>query len=126
MLNHLLRVVFTYYPPSSAVARTYADNANRPLVRLLTPLRLAYYLYLLLIAIRLCLNSLLREAYHQYDLTVYLLERTISHHTAGIVFLPILMLAFVLDVTLVLCPHPKVAPMLVDMLQSEGKKKTTL
>lgn len=120
MLYHLLQVFFTYYPSSADAARTYSGNLNRPLSSLLTPLRLAYYVYLLVLAIRLCLNSLFRKAYHQYDLPVYLFESAITHHMAGIAVLPSLVLAFVYDVTFVLRPHPRVAPMLVDLLQSEG------
>lgn len=120
MLYRLLQAFFTYYPSSAAVARTYAGNLHRPLASLLTPLRLARYAYLLTLAVRLCLNSLLRQTYHQYDLTLYLFESTITHHMAGLAFLPTLAMVFTLDVTFVLQPHPKVAPMLVDLLQVEG------
>ena len=84
MPYHLIRLYFTYYPSSAAAARTYADNLSRPLGALLTPLRLAYYAYLLVGAIRLILKPLFREAYHRYDLPVYLFERTFIHHIAGV------------------------------------------
>lgn len=122
VLSHLFQVSFTYYPSSAAVARTYAENLNKPLASRLTPLRLAYHAYLLALIIRLCLNSLFRETYHQYDLTVFLFERAITHHIAGLALLPLLLQAIVFDVTFVLRPHTKMAPMLVDLLQSEGMR----
>ena len=121
MLYYLIRVFFTYYPSSAEVARTYADNVSRPLQHQLTPLRLVYYAYLLVGGVRLILNSILRKVYHQYDLSVYLFESAITHHMVGMAVLPCIGLFFVIDFTLVVRPHRKVAPMLVDLLQSEGK-----
>ena len=119
MLYYLIRVFFTYYP-SSKVVKTYAANVKAPLGSRLTPLRLAYYVYLLVLSSRLILNSIFRKTYHQYDLPVYLAELTFTHHMVGLAVLPCIGLAFVYDYAFVLKPHPAVAPMLSDLLQSQG------
>lgn len=125
-MPYLIKAFFTYNPSSAAAARTYANNFNRPLGSLLTPLRLAHYVYLLVGAIRLCLNSIFQDAYHRYDLPMCLFERTFIHHMAGVAFMPTIALAFAYDFTLVVRPHRKVAPMLLDLLQCEGTEKISI
>ena len=124
-LTGLLRSFFTYSPSSAAVARSYATTAHRPPEqrKLFTPLRLAYYAYVLVLAGRLTLNSLLGGAYNQYDLLMFLLDRLASNHLVGLVGAPYTLLAITFDYRLAGWPHPLVAPMLTDLLRSDGREK---
>ena len=73
-------------------------------------------------ALRLCLNSLFRRSYSRHDLMLYMLDRMLAHHLAGLVMAPYCLLAVTFDWTLVVGAHRTVAPMLTDLLRSEGKK----
>ncbi len=121
MPYHYLKFVFTNYPSSPVVAQRYARNVHRPLANQLTPLRLAYYAYLLLLAIRLAFNFLFGKAYNKYDLPMYFLGCVFRNPMTCLVLIPFTMLAFVFDLNLVVRPHRKVAPMLTDLLKSDGE-----
>ena len=127
MPHYRLLLWYTNYPSSAAIAQTYAANVNRPLKDRFTPLRVAYYAYLLVGGIRLCLNYLFRQSYNQYDLTVAVFTSVTTSYMASLNVLFLMALAFAFDLVLVGQPHPKVAPMLVDLLVynrgSDTKKK---
>ncbi len=127
MFYRYAQFLFTNTPSSAQVAQAYAGNVNRPLKSsLLTPLRLAYYAYLLLMFTRLTLNSLLPEGaeYSRLDVTVYLFNCLFRHHhhLLGLVVNCFALLGLVVDYVIVVRPHPLVAPMLTDLLQSEGRE----
>ncbi len=82
----------------------------------MTPLRLAYYAYLLVGGIRLLLNYLFRRSYNQYDLTVAVFTSVSASYLASLNVICLIVLAFVFDLEFVVRPHPRVAPMLVDLL----------
>ena len=113
-----LRLLLRYstYPTSAAMIRTYAANVNRPLQDILTPLRLAHYAYLLVGGIRLLLNYVLREAYNRYDLPVAVFTEAAATYMSSLIVFFLILLAFVFDYAFLLRPHPKVAPMLVDLV----------
>ncbi len=116
MPHHRLLLWYTTYPSSAAIAQTYAANVNRPLQAKLTPLRLAYYAYLLGGGTRLLLNYLFQEAYNGYDLTLAVFTSIATSYLASLAIMIPIAVAFAWDLTLVVRPHPKVAPMLVDLL----------
>ena len=118
-----LKFLFTNSPGSAQVARMYADNVNRPLKDRLTLLRLAYYAYLLVMSTRLAMNSLFRESYNQYDLTMYLFDHYATHHMAGLIVVSVLALGLAFDFIFGVRAHHKVAPMLLDLLKCDGKTR---
>ena len=123
MFYRFIKFILTYSPSSAQVAQNYADNVSKPMRSKLTPLRLAYYAYLLLLFTRLGLNSLFQGAYNRYDFSVYLFNSIFRHHMVGLMINCFVLMALVFDYTIVLGPHPLVAPMLTDLLQSEGSEK---
>ena len=116
MPHHRLLLWYTTYPSSAAIAQTYAANVNRPLQVKLTPLRLAYYAYLLGGGTRLLLNYLFQEAYNGYDLTLAVFTSIATSYMSSLIVFFLILLAFVFDCAFLLRPHPKVAPMLVDLV----------
>ena len=107
---------YSTYPTSAAMIQTYAANVHRPLQDILTPLRLAHYAYLLGGAIRIYLNYVFREAYDRYDLPLAVFTRLTTSHSSSLVVLLLILLVIVFDYVLLLRPHPKVAPMLLDLV----------
>ncbi len=122
-----LKMLLIYSPSSLAFAQKYAKSVGQPLgAQLKRPLRLAYYAYLLLLTVRLCLNSFFRGAYNQYDLSMFLLDRLVSHHLLGLALAPYNLLTVIFDYFLAVHPHRTVAPMLTDLLRSTGEKRKKL
>ena len=122
MSRRLLHFYFSY-PFSASVARQYAENVGKPLLSLLTPLRLLTGAYVLLGATRLGLSSLLGEAYRQYDLPVAIFHSLTLHHSVGLAVMSYGLVVAAFDLTIVIWPHPLVAPMLTDLMRSEGRKE---
>ncbi len=123
-MPHRLLLRYATYPSSAAMIRTYAANVHRPLQDILTPLRLAHYAYMLVGAIRMCLNYVFREAYNRYDLPLAVFTRLMTSHSSSLVVLLLILLVIVFDYVFLLRPHPKVAPMLVDlMVRNRGSVK---
>ncbi len=117
-----IKFLFTNCPSSAQVARTYADNVNRPLSHRLTPPRLTYYAYLLVLSTRLILNSFFREVYNSYDLAMLLFDHYATHHMAGLVLASVLALGLAFDYLFGVRAHHRVAPMLLDLLKCDGKE----
>ena len=121
MPSRALKFLFTNSPSSVQVAQTYASNVRRPLQHRLTPTRLLYYAYLLVLATRLTMNSFFRESYNRYDLFLYFFDYYTTHHMAGLVLAFVLALGLAFDFIFAVRVHRKVAPMLLDLLKCDGK-----
>ncbi len=121
MSSRALKFLFTNSPSSAQEAQTYADNVRRPLKHRLTPTRLLYYAYLLVLATRLTLNSLFIESYNTHDLFLYIFDRYATHHMAGLVLAAVLAMGLAFDFVFGVRTHRKVAPMLLDLLKCDGE-----
>ncbi len=116
VLSLYLLVTNFFYTPSADQARQYASNVHKPLKGRLRPLRLAYYAYLTMGALRLTLYSVLREQYTRYDLATEVLDSVTTHHLIGLCLVPFIGLCIAYDYLLCVKAHQKVAIILVDLL----------
>lgn len=126
LLIQLIIRFFSYSPSSSVQASRYVSKSadQKNFQKTLLPLRAPYYLYLVTLAVRLVLSSLLQKRYDRWDPVTAYFRRLFGHPLAGLCLAGFLGFTLAVDYLVAVWPTASVAAILGDLLvRNRGKRK---